>query len=187
MYKLGPVHQGITERGVKTSSNSYIMWPAKIGAFTTVLGTHKGNPDISDLPFSYLIENNGESHLLPGINLHSAGTIRDVQKWPKRDLRKGNGKLDPICFDFLSPYTINKALSGITILKELLSKIEEGNQSIWFQNCKIKRSAIRKGIELYEMAVDLFIGNSISNRITDSSEQPGKGDWVDMVGLIALV
>ena len=93
MYKLGPVHQGVTERGVKTSSDSYIMWPARIGAFTVVLGRHKGNPDISDLPFSYLMENDGESTLLPGINLHSAGTIRDVQKWPKRDLRKDDRKL----------------------------------------------------------------------------------------------
>lgn len=185
MYKLGPVHQGITERGVKTSSNSYIMWPAKIGAFCSVLGTHKGNPNISDLPFSYLIENNGESHLLPGINLHSAGTIRDVQKWPKRDLRKGNEKLDPICFDFLSPYTISKVLNGLKILRDLLSTIEEDNQFIWFQNCKIKRSGIRKGIELYELAVDLFIGNAISNRKTKESGQSGKGDWVDMVGLIA--
>ncbi len=185
MYKLGPVHQGITERGVKTSSNSYIMWPAKIGAFCVVLGSHKGNPDISDLPFSYLIENDGESHLLPGINLHSAGTIRDVQKWPKRDLRKGTEKLDPICFDFLSPYTISKALKGIAILKELLLKIEDGSQFIWYQNCKLKRSSIKKGIELYELAIDSFIGNSIQNRTTNVSKSIDTSDWVDMVGLIA--
>jgi hypothetical protein len=199
MYKLGPVHQGVTERGVKTSSNSYLMWPAKIGPFTVVLGSQKGNPDISNLPFSYLLDNDGESNLLPGINLHSAGTIRDVQKWPKRDLRKDAIKLDPINFDFLSPFTLSKALKGIEILKGLLLNIDETAGFVWYQNCKIKRSSIRKGIELYEMAVNQFIGNEIVKKINNqkieskeelinllsASSEAGIGDWVDMVGLLA--
>lgn len=194
MYKLGPVHQGITERGVKTSSDSYVMWPAKIGAFTVVLGRHKGNPDISELPFSYLMENDGESHLMPGINLHSAGTIRDVEKWPKRDLRKDE-KTDTICFDFLSPYTISKVLKGIELLKGLLLNMDETANFVWYQNCKIKRSAIRKGIELYELAVDSFIARVFAGKNADSKEnfikllsaniQAGPGQWVDMAGLIA--
>lgn len=184
MYKLGPVHQGITERGVKTSSDSYIMWPARIGAFSVVLGRHKGNPDLQNLPYSYLIESDGESHLMPGINLHSAGTIRDVQKWPKRDLRKGE-KIDPICFDFLSPYTINKALKGIEILTDLLQKMETAATFVWYQNCKIKRSAIRKGIELYEMAVDNFIANVIAESAKLKTVSGGTGEWVDMAGLLA--
>ena len=194
MYKLGPVHQGVTERGVKTSSDSYLMWPAKIGAFTVVLGRHKGNPDISNLPFSYLIENDGESNLLPGINLHSAGTIRDVQKWPKRDLRKGE-KIDPICFDFLSPYSISKTLKGIEILQGLLQNMDETASFVWYQNCKIKRSAIRKGIELYEMAVDNFLAKVIAEKMNDKTEDiqkfeltvtdAGIGQWVDMAGLMA--
>ena len=40
MYKLGPIHQGIVERGSKTTSDSYILWPAKIGTFTLVMGRH---------------------------------------------------------------------------------------------------------------------------------------------------
>ena len=199
MYKLGPVHQGITERGVKTSSDSYVMWPAKIGAFTVVLGRHKGNPDISDLPFSYLMENDGESSLLPGINLHSAGTIRDVQKWPKRDTRKDEKKLDSINFDFLSPYTLSKALKGIEILNGLLLTMDASASFVWYQNCKIKRSSIKKGIELYEMAMDQFIGEKVVERLKyehndlkenllklllDDSDV-GIGEWVDMAGLIA--
>ncbi|MDD4993584.1 MAG: DUF4954 family protein [Paludibacter sp.] len=199
MYKLGPVHQGITERGVKTSSNSYMMWPAKIGPFTVVLGSQKGNPDIADLPFSYLLENDGESNLLPGINLHSAGTIRDVQKWPKRDLRKDNIKLDPINFDFLSPFTLSKALRGIEILKGLLQNMDETAGFVWYQNCKIKRSSIRKGIDLYEMAVNQFIGEQIVKKINGQKiesqqdvisllsvgSETGTGDWVDLAGLLA--
>lgn len=199
MYKLGPVHQGVTERGVKTSSDSYVMWPAKIGAFTVVLGRHKGNPDISDLPFSYLMENDGESSLLPGINLHSVGTIRDVQKWPKRDNRTDVKKLDSINFDFLSPYTLSKALKGIEILNGLLLAMDASASFIWYQNCKIKRSSIKKGIELYEMAINQFVGRSVVEKlgveeITTKEALLGlfsKGseiemnEWVDMAGLIA--
>ena len=199
MYKLGPVHQGITERGVKTSSDSYLMWPAKIGAFTVVIGRHKGNPDISELPFSYLIENDGESHLLPGVNLQSSGTIRDVQKWPKRDNRTDLIKLDLINFDFLSPFTLSKALKGIEILKKLLQNMDESTSFVWYQNCKIKRSSIKKGIELYESSLSQFIGSKIVEKLIeqkiDSKEvlikllstnsKIGIGDWVDMTGLIA--
>ena len=83
MYKLGPIHHGIVERGSKTTSDSYILWPAKIGAFTLVMGRHYKNTDTSDLPFSYLIESKDESWIAPGINLRSVGTIRDVLKWPQ--------------------------------------------------------------------------------------------------------
>jgi len=54
MYKLGPIHQGVVERGSKTTSDSYILWPAKIGAFSLVMGRHVNHPDTSRLPFSYL-------------------------------------------------------------------------------------------------------------------------------------
>jgi hypothetical protein len=160
------------------------MWPARIGAFTVVLGKHKGNPDISNLPFSYLMENDGESVLMPGINLHSAGTIRDVQKWPKRDLRKGF-KIDPICFDFLSPYTISKALKGAEILRELQQNMDAAAAFVWYQNCKLKKAAIRKGIELYEMAADSFVAKVFAEQGFNSEENGGAGDWVDMVGLLA--
>ena len=94
MYKLGPVHQGVVERGSKTASDSYMLWPAKVGAFTVVMGRHYRNSDTSDLPFSYLIEHADESILVPGVNLRSVGTVRDARKWPKRDKRKSPKKLD---------------------------------------------------------------------------------------------
>jgi len=83
MYKLGPVHQGIVERGSKTSSDSYMLWPMRVGAFTLVMGRHTGNSDTTDLPFSYLIEDRNESVLVPAVNLRSVGTIRDSKKWPR--------------------------------------------------------------------------------------------------------
>ena len=103
MYKLGPIHQGALERGAKTTSDSYILWPARIGAFSLVMGRHVNHPDTSDLPFSYLIEDKNTTYLAPGVNLRSVGTIRDAQKWPKRDLRKDPVRLDQINYNLLSP------------------------------------------------------------------------------------
>ena len=96
LYKLGPIHQGIVERGSKTTSDSYLLWPAKIGAFSLIMGRHVSHPDTSNLPFSYLIERNNQTYLVPGVNLRSVGTIRDAQKWPKRDKRTDSHQLDCI-------------------------------------------------------------------------------------------
>ena len=73
MYKLGPIHQGTLERGAKTTSDSYILWPARVGAFSLVMGRHVNHSDTSNLPFSYLIEQNNTTYLVPGVNLRSVG------------------------------------------------------------------------------------------------------------------
>lgn len=57
------------------------------GAFSLVMGRHVNHADTSNLPFSYLIEQGNTTYLVPGVNLRSVGTIRDAQKWPKRDKR----------------------------------------------------------------------------------------------------
>ena len=119
MYKLGPIHQGIMERGAKTSSDSYILWPSKVGAFSLVMGRHVSHQDTSNLPFAYLIEQQNTSFIMPGANLKSVGTIRDAKKWPGRDGRKDPDKLDQVNYNLLSPYTIQKMLNGIEILKNL--------------------------------------------------------------------
>ena len=49
MYKLGPIHQGILERGAKTASDSYILWPSRIGAFSLVMGRHVNHSDTTSL------------------------------------------------------------------------------------------------------------------------------------------
>ncbi len=46
MYKLGPVHQGVLERGCKTGSFSYLLLEAHIGAFSAVIGKHYANLDV---------------------------------------------------------------------------------------------------------------------------------------------
>ncbi|MEA4976782.1 MAG: DUF4954 family protein [Paludibacter sp.] len=199
MYKLGPIHQGICERGSKTTSDSYLLWPAKIGAFTLVMGRHYKHSDTSDLPFSYLIENATDSYLVPGVNLRSVGTIRDAQKWPKRDNRKDSHKLDPINFNLLSPYTIQKMMKGVEVLKKLQQISGETTDVYVYQNCNIKNSSLRNGLELYEIAITKFLGNSLISRLGEKTYKSieevrerlkpdtpkGHGEWIDLSGLIA--
>ena len=151
MYKLGPIHQGVVERGSKTTSDSYILWPAKIGAFTLIMGRHTTHPDTTNLPFSYLIENNNESHIVPAANLRSVGTIRDAQKWPKRDKRKDPKKLDQINYNLLSPYTIQKMYAGISLLKELQSISGRECSTYYYQNTKANVANATPHTEMAEM------------------------------------
>ncbi len=199
MYKLGPIHQGVVERGSKTTSDSYILWPAKIGAFSLVMGRHVNHPDTSRLPFSYLIENRNESFLVPGVNLRSVGTIRDAQKWPKRDRRRTSDRLDCINFNLLSPYTAGKMMSGIKLLDELERTAGLTAERFAFQTMTIEARALRKGRDLYRLALDKFMGNSVINRLGKDSiadeaalsallaptHPAGAGPWVDVCGLFA--
>ena len=199
MYKLGPIHQGIMERGAKTASDSYILWPAKVGAFSLVMGRHVSHQDTSNLPFAYLIEQQNTSFIMPGANLKSVGTIRDARKWPGRDGRKDPDKLDMINYNLLSPYTIQKMLNGIEILKNLRKVSGENSDAYTYQSGKIKNSSLKNGLKYYGMAIDKFLGNSLITRIMNSefsdidglrkAFEPrsayGEGDWVDISGMIA--
>lgn len=165
MYKLGPIHQGIVERGGKTTSDSYILWPSRIGAFSLIMGRHYHNTDTSNMPFSYLIEDKNETVLVPGVNLRSVGTIRDAQKFPKRDKRKDPEVLDQINFNLLSPYTVQKMFKAISILREMLDTCGEASDFYSYKGCRIKNSSLNKGIKLYDMAINKFLGNSIISRL----------------------
>jgi len=199
MYKLGPIHQGIMERGSKTTSDSYVLWPSRIGPFTLVVGRHYHNVDTTQFPFSYLTEVNYESQLVPGINLRSVGTIRDAQKWPRRDARKDSKKLDQINYNLLSPFTVGKMMNGRALLQKLLKENTEGLPYLTYERMRMKTSAAERGITLYQMGINKFIGNSVIKRLegiefkSDTEirkrlkpdHEKGTGDWIDMSGLIA--
>ncbi|MBN2271980.1 MAG: DUF4954 family protein [Sedimentisphaerales bacterium] len=199
MYKLGPNHQGIVERGSKTASDSYMLWPAKVGPFTVVMGRHYKNSDTSDLPFSYLIEHEDESILIPGVNLRSVGTVRDARKWPKRDRRRDPNKLDYINFKLLSPYTIQKMLSGSCLLRNLRATSGENTEYFTYNNVKIPKSSLEGGIEFYAIGTDKYLGNCLIKRLEGrdltsvddlhSALAPqrsiGAGKWIDLAGLLA--
>jgi len=198
MYKLGPIHQGIMERGGKTTSDSYLLWPSRIGAFTLVMGRHYKHCDTTDFPFSYLIESKDESILVPAINLKSIGTIRDTQKWPGRDNRTDSNLLDFINFNLLSPYTIDKMMNGRRKLLAIRESSGSSASSYSYDKMKIESRALDRGIALYEMAIWKFLGNSVITRLQNGKfkndadiqkalepDTPvGKGYWVDLSGLI---
>lgn len=198
MYKLGPIHQGTLERGAKTTSDSYLLWPARVGAFSLVMGRHVTHSDTTNLPFSYLIEQNNTTYLVPGVNLRSVGTIRDAQKWPKRDGRKDPDKLDFINYNLLSPYTVQKMFKGREILLNLRDVSGELSDTYSFHSTKIRNSALMKGIRFYEIAIHKFLGNSVIKRLEGINfwndeeirtrlrpDTPiGHGEWVDISGLI---
>ena len=199
MYKLGPIHHGVLERGAKTASDSYILWPARVGAFSLVMGRHVSHQDTSDLPFSYLIEQQSTTYIMPGANLKSVGTIRDAKKWPMRDARKDPERLDCVNCNLLSPYTIQKMLNGVAILEKLRQDFGELAETYDYQGGRIKRSSLEKGLQYYGYAIDKFLGNSLITRIMNSDffsvrqlrraltpdKEYGDGKWTDLAGMIA--
>ena len=200
MYKLGPLHQGILERGAKTGSFSYLLWPSRIGAFSVVTGKHAASFDTSDLPFSYIVEKEGKSLLSPGMNLFTVGTRRDSVKWPKRDRRKDPAKLDLIHFDLFSPYTVGRMLQAIRILTHLIDTTPREQEFVNFKGVQIKRLMLRNGRKFYETAVKTYIGITLTGKIQSLGNPAGWAEllqglkpvvdcpsakWVDISGLMA--
>ncbi len=198
-YKLGPVHQGVVERGCKTGSDSYMLWPAKVGAFTVVMGRHYRNSDTSDLPFSYLIEHEDQSVLAPGVNLRSVGTVRDARKWPQRDRRKDPRRLDHINFKLLSPFTIQKMINGRDLLRRLKETSGPTSDYFAYHSVKIPSTALERGVVLYQMGIDKYLGNCLLRRLEGRSlrsldelrdalrpeTEIGPGTWIDLAGMFA--
>ena len=60
------------------------------------------------------MEKEGRSHLLPGANLTSYGTVRDLEKWPARD-RRTVGR-DVINFEEHNPCVTGTMLRAVDTL-----------------------------------------------------------------------
>lgn len=203
LYKLGPIHQGVVERGSKTSSDSYILWPSRIGAFTLIMGRHVHNVDTTDFPFSYLLEDDNRSYLVPGRNLLSVGTMRDAKKWPARDKRPKSIRPDCVNYNLLSPFTIGKMERAYNKLLSLKKFLGAHEHVYVYYNLFIKPSSLEKGLQIYKWGIEKFIGNSLIQRIQNEfgdrlipSEQEllaalvpdhtfGEGEWIDASGMIA--
>ncbi|MBQ4278474.1 MAG: DUF4954 family protein [Rikenellaceae bacterium] len=200
LYKTGAVHQGVHERGCKLASNAYIMLPARTGSFTVVIGRHTSHHDTSRFPFSYLVEKEEKSYLMPGINLKSYGTLRDMDKWPRRDRRVATSR-DLIVFDQMNPYVMNEVVQAIEASEALAAR--EGIDTHTVGRVKVKDALLRKGLRLYRLALGATIGRLLDNAATtsastslsvpeptqsslsDTAALPGAGAWVDMAGLVA--
>lgn len=198
MYKLGPVHQGILERGCKTGSFSYLIWPSRIGAFSVVIGKHSTNIDTSNFPFSYLSIVGEKTVIVPAMNFFTVGTLRDSEKWPQRDRRKGNDKLDQIIFNVLTPYTAEKILKGREILATLAREASKEQEYVVYNGVHIKRLLLSTCSRYYSMILDKYLGDVLTTRL-QKCQKPvqfdsffsytnnglhGKEEWTDAAGLI---
>jgi hypothetical protein len=200
MYKLGPLHQGILERGCKTGSFSYLLWPCNIGAYSVIVGKHYSNFDSSEFPFSYISEEEGKSELTPAMNLFTVGTRRDIDKWPARDRRKDPVKLDLINFELYSPYIAGKIHNSIKILNELTEKTDKKQDYINYKGINIQRLLLKTTRKYYEIAQKVYIGQEVVKRLKSIDEDShtediinllavreaeGNGKWVDIGGLFS--
>jgi hypothetical protein len=191
MYKLGPLHQGILERGCKTGSFAYLLWPCRVGAFSVVMGKHGGNFDTSDFPFSYITVEDERSFLTPGMNLITVGTRRDVEKWPSRDRRKSADKLDLITFDWLNPMIVQSAAKASGILNELYEKTPKEQEAINYKGVRIKRLLLKSCRKYYDMLTPIFCGEQIVRRIRSGrplgygqTQKEIQSPWIDLGGMI---
>lgn len=183
-YKMGPLHYGILERGVKTASGSHILLPAKIGQFSVCFGKMTGHPDTRDMPFSYIISREGgEDIIVPGKCLATVGLYRDIKKWSRRDKRSSGSRRSIINFDWLSPVSVGHILSARKTLEDLRKLTGENVQEYNFQNYIISASALRKGIGYYDLALRMFIGEVIRSTEKPSTDV-GSGEWTDLAGLL---
>ncbi len=195
-YKMGPIHWGVLERGAKTASGCHILWPARIGAFSMVMGKVVQHPDISDLPFSYVIAQGEKTYIVPGINLKTVGTWRDVRKWIRRDMRPLSARRDIVTYSFPDPYVIQSVVEGISILQNLVVRQGEDVEEYEYENCYIKRTALVRGLKFYDIAFRLFVhavltrhADSSSWNICGSSELPEYTSclpvrWTDLGGMV---
>ncbi len=201
MYKLGPVHQGIFERGSKTGSFSYVLHETHVGAFSVVIGKHYTNINTPNLPFSYIFEEDGGSKIVPGMNLFSVGTVRDGEKWPKRDNRKAPKKRDLIIFDVFSPYSVEKMRKGRKDLLALSESTPREKTSVLYGGVQLSRLMLKKGAKFYSQAIVRYLYEKVSTRLIDvlgsaknwkeatarltsHGELKSPAEWTDLAGLL---
>ena len=192
MYKLGPIHQSILERGSKTGSFSYILAPSRVGAFSVVIGKHFVNFDASEFPFSYITEEHGNSYLTPAMNLLTVGTRRDSEKWPKRD-KRGEQKRDLIQFELYNPYIVDRVRKGRDILKELYETTEKSKETIFRKGLKIRRLMMKTSAKYYDLALKIYAAKNLAEALESGSgieklfatlKEYKASEWVDLLGMI---
>ena len=178
LFKSGPVHQAVHLRGCKFASGAYVMSPALEGAFTMVMGHHSYHHDTAIFPYSYLIEKEDRSVLMPGANLTSYGAVRDIEKWPARDRREV--RRDTINFEEYNPYVTGAMLRAV----DTLHSLEEGDPDAaeyGYNKTMIRAAALRRGLKLYNKAIVAALG-AMLGRGASSERYDGGGRWIDAAG-----
>ena len=179
LFKSGAVHQSVHQRGSKFGSNAYVMSPAIEGPYTVILGRHSRHHDTQDMPYSYLIEEDGLSILIPAIALTSYGTVRDTEKWQARDKRKI--KRDNVHFDEFNPFLTGKMLRGVDILTRFVEEESEAKQYTYNRTI-IKATVVQRGIKLYNSAIAASLGVMLKGGDYANASNDSFGEWVDIAG-----
>ena len=178
LFKSGAVHQSVHLRGCKFASGAYIMSPALEGAFTMIMGHHSYHHDTSAFPYSYLIEKEGRTTLMPGANLTSYGAVRDIEKWPARDRRER--KRDVINFEEYNPYITEAMLRAVDTLHTLAEEDPDAPSYV-YRKAVIRAAALKRGIGLYNKFVVAALG-AMLDRGESASRYDGSGRWLDVAG-----
>lgn len=185
-YKLGPVHWGILDRGTKTASSAYMLWEAKVGAYSLLIGQHKFHPDTTRFPFSYLFSTpDGHTIVNPALMLRSCGLLRDTLKWPARD-RRIDAEIplqDNIIFDVLSPLTAQAMLSALPLLHEIDKLPEEADGYKHFSGLRFGKNSASRAIEYYTRTLVTYFQRVIdgaSDEIKDAPQLPVTEEWIDL-------
>ena len=184
-YKMGPIHYGTLSRGVKTASGSHIVHPAKIGPFSVCMGKIQNHPDTTALPFSYVIGEGRETHIVPGRNIATVGLYRDTAKWPRRDIRIKGSRKSIINYEWLSPLTVNEVVKGHQLLANMRQNAGQKTAFCTADGNTLTANALEKGMKLYAMAVEMYVGEMLA-RHEDSTPAAasGTGEWCDLGGLL---
>lgn len=197
-YRLGPVHQGLLDRGCKSGSSSFLLFPSHIGAFSTLIGRHGRTLDSADFPFSLLVGKGDRTRLYPGFLCFSAGQYRDEKKWPVRDQRPDHPQ-DLFVVKRLSPFTIDRALRGMGLLQPLLDVpvgARDSVETVDLRGMEIPRSQLASSIKAYQLLVRGWAylnlldhydrkpwhqkGHPFKNPLSPQVREP----WVDWAGVL---
>ncbi|MGI9429614.1 MAG: DUF4954 family protein, partial [Bythopirellula sp.] len=198
MYKLGPVHEGKLERGCKTGSFSYLMWPCRVGPFSVVLGKHTRTFDTRDFPFSHLeAKADGRCEMVPGLYLSTVGTVRDGAKWPTRDRRQGSVQRDLIHFPVFNPLTVGRMLQGSAKLTKLHEETPRSTKVVTIDGAEVRRVLLRTGVKYYRAGIEMYLLERIVSRV-EQARAAGENDlnralavddaailseqWIDLAG-----
>lgn len=178
LFKSGAVHQAVHQRGTKFGSSAYVMAPSIEGPYTVVLGRHTRHHDTQDMPYSYLIEEDGHTLLMPALSLKSYGTIRDIEKWKSRDKR--NIKRDNICFEEFNPFVTGKMMRGVDALTRLQERDPEA-KTYSYNRTTIRASMIPRSIKLYNGAIAASLGVMLRMGNYRAAEYDHT-EWIDIAG-----
>lgn len=185
-YKIGPIHYGTMHRGAKTASGAHILWPAQIGCFSMAMGKIQNHPDTTKLPFSYIISQGDTTTIVPGRNLLTVGTFRDIYKWPKRDARPQNARKSHVNFDWLSPIVINACMEGREFLNETIQIQGRNTPTYAIDAGMIRNHSAMNGIHYYDLAIKMYIYESLKDaQALLPTTSIGTGEWIDLSGMLA--